>query len=294
MTTKEIQAALVNQGYRIDVDGIAGEQTRNALRQFQTKQFVTGEPDKRTTDMLALLAKQKPAENLPITKIAKQIPLQPNEYIQERTAKGAITLHLTAGSNSPHFTRDTWELDNLMNAQSVATHFVVAGKFTFPQNPAFNTESGEIYQTFPLDFWAYHVNWNPTANKNNIGIEICNAGMLVKRGDKYFAPALGREIPAEEVEEINFRGFQYWHRITDAQIEGLKTLLTSLLATYPEIKEAVQAQNFDARWSDYNDRIAQGGQKGIFTHTNFIMEQARLRFDMPPYPRLLAMLNSLK
>jgi N-acetyl-anhydromuramyl-L-alanine amidase AmpD len=291
MTTLEVQKSLIAQGYKIQADGIMGPETETALRHFQTRQFVTGEADKRTVEMLAYLAKQKPAEVPALAKIAKQIPLQPNEYIQERTPKGAITLHLTAGSNSPHFTRDTWELDAMNGQTAVATHFIIAGKFD-----AFGSksESGEIYQTFPIENWAYHVNWNPASNKNNVGIEICNAGMLVKRDKKYFAPALGREIPAEEVEEINFRGYQFWHRITDAQIEGLKTLLTALLAQYPEIKEAIQTQNFDASWSDYNDRVAQGGQKGIFTHTNFIPESARLRFDMPPFPRLLAMLNSLK
>lgn len=294
MTTLEVQKALVAQGYNIKADGIVGPQTQNALRQFQTRAFVTGEADKRTIDTLIALSKLKPAGNVAIAQIAKQIPLQPNEYIQERTPKGAITLHLTAGSNSPHFTRDTWELDAMNGQGAVATHFIIAGDFIFPQNQAFNAKSGEIYQTFPLENWAYHVDWNPTANKNNIGIEICNAGMLVKRGDKFIAPALACEIPAQEVEEINFRGYQYWHRVTDAQIAGLKTLLASLLSTYPEIKEAIQTQNFDARWADYSDKIAQGGQKGIFTHTNFIHESQRLRFDMPPFPRLMAMLNSLK
>lgn len=289
-----LQSYLRKVGYHIAADGVMGPETKAAIRAFQTKYFATGEPDKATIELLTKIATAEPVPIPSIEQLAKPIFLPTSEFIVEKTPKNCITLHLTAGSPSPHFTQNTWASDTLKWQCSVGTQFIIAGDFHFPQNEAFNAKSGEIYQAIPLEYWAYHVNWNKAANASNIGIEICNRGPLINTPQGFLVPNTSLIIAPEEVEEIDFRGFKYWHRITDAQIEGLRTLILALMEQYPEIKRAVKAQTFDARWADYNPTIAAGGQKGIFTHTNFIPQEQNLRFDMPPFPRLLEMLKSLQ
>ena len=91
MNTREIQQALVNLGQPIIVDGIIGPQTRNAIRNLQTKYFVTGEADKRTIDLLKSLQKTPPPTPKRLQEIVKNTPLNKGQYIEQNTPKGAIT-----------------------------------------------------------------------------------------------------------------------------------------------------------------------------------------------------------
>jgi hypothetical protein len=56
MAIKTLQDALSKQGFTVKVDGRLGDETRAAIRQFQSQHHlpVTGEPDKATLDKLGL------------------------------------------------------------------------------------------------------------------------------------------------------------------------------------------------------------------------------------------------
>jgi peptidoglycan hydrolase-like protein with peptidoglycan-binding domain len=59
-TIKSLQEALNKLGIQIKADGVLGNETRAALRRYQTEHHlpVTGEPDKATLDKLGVAAAQ--------------------------------------------------------------------------------------------------------------------------------------------------------------------------------------------------------------------------------------------
>lgn len=69
------------------------------------------------------------------------------------------------------------------------------------------SKDGEIVQAAPLSHWGSHAGssaWpglGEGVSQKLIGLEICNAGRLEKRGDKYFS-WFNQEIPADEVRVI--------------------------------------------------------------------------------------------
>jgi hypothetical protein len=62
-TVKALQEALNKQGIAVKTDGLLNEETRTAIRKYQTQHHlpVTGEPDKATLDKLGVAARQSAA-----------------------------------------------------------------------------------------------------------------------------------------------------------------------------------------------------------------------------------------
>lgn len=62
-TIKALQEALNKQGIAVKADGILNDETRSAIRKYQTQHHlpVTGEPDKATLDKLGVAARQSGA-----------------------------------------------------------------------------------------------------------------------------------------------------------------------------------------------------------------------------------------
>lgn len=63
-TISALQEALNKQGIVVRVDGVLGDATRTAIRQFQSQHHlpVTGEPDRPTLDKLGVAASQSSAQ----------------------------------------------------------------------------------------------------------------------------------------------------------------------------------------------------------------------------------------
>lgn len=98
---------------------------------------------------------------------------------------------------------------------------------------------GTVTQLVPFNIQAWHAGASQFGertgyNQYSIGIELDNAGLLEKRGEKYYA-WFGREYPAEEVMPAVHRNqsqLAYWHTYTDRQIEVCETLCRSLIQAY--------------------------------------------------------------
>ena len=60
VTVKALQQALKSQGITVETDGVLGDGTREAIRQYQSQHHlpVTGEPDKATLDKLGVATPQ--------------------------------------------------------------------------------------------------------------------------------------------------------------------------------------------------------------------------------------------
>jgi N-acetyl-anhydromuramyl-L-alanine amidase AmpD len=213
---------------------------------------------------------------LDISKI-KQVRLADNQYFKEESPKTQIYLHHTAGNGNAEGVSRYWN----GNETRIATAFIIG-------------ENGLIVQCFSSKHWAWHLGIDNqdfavngakyvNLNKCSVGIEVCNWGYLKKKGDKYYNYAGGVVAPSNVTElEKPFKGFKYYYKYSDAQIESLRQLVEYLCDTYDIPK-------------DYNDSIwnidkdAFKNVKGIYTHNSVRKDKS----DMYPCPRVIQMLKSL-
>ncbi len=182
--------------------------------------------------------------------------LPADQYYAARFKKDLIVLHFTAGRSAKSAV-DTWK----SNAEHVATAYVV-------------DMDGTVYETFPPEFWAYHlgIKGGTAQERRSIGIEIVNVGplqrssvrpnvltwwprdwneryCLVEEGDKYV--------------EKTYRGKQFFARFADAQIDATGRLLHDLCERFSiprRLPGTDRRLEKDASFSTYT---------GIATHANF-------------------------
>lgn len=224
--------------------------------------------------------------SLDVTKI-KQVPLKETQYFKEEIKKTQIVLHHTAGNSSGVGTIKMWDTDD---RGRIATCVTISGK-----GASKDTYDGEICQAFSSKYWAYHLgikgdvfraNGLPvkSLDKTSIGIEICSWGPLEKKGDKFYN-YVDREVPADQVTELEtpYKGYKYYHRYTDAQIESTKNLLLYWRDTYG----INLTYNETDMWSV--SKRALSGDNGVYTHNSYRKDKT----DIHPCPRMIAMLKSL-
>lgn len=223
---------------------------------------------------------------LDLSKI-KQIPLDSDEYIREKTTKTQIVLHHTAGNSSGVNTINAWNNDK---RGRIATCVCISGK-----GQSSNTYDGEIVQAFSSRYWAYHLGLKSdvfrsfglpykSIDKISIGVEICNWGSLEKRGDKFYN-YVNREVPADQVCELDepFKGRKYFHAYTDAQIESVRQLLVYWNKVYNIPLNYVEENMWDL------SKDALSGAPGVYTHNSFRKDKN----DISPQPKMIEMLKSL-
>lgn len=163
----------------------------------------------------------------------KSVPLNLGEYGTEKIKKDTIYLHHTAGSHRPDWTVAGWNSDRTKSGGKlrVATSYVVGGISTTDGNTEWD---GVIVRCFPDDMWAHHLGLeaanNEALNKKSIGIEVCNYGPLKLSNDGKYYNYVNRPVPASQVIELSkpFKGYKYYHKYTDKQLESLRMLLIDL------------------------------------------------------------------
>lgn len=213
----------------------------------------------------------------------KQIDFPSSQYVQEEHPKKQIYLHHTAGNANGEQVFKAWE----SNSERVATCVTISGKGN-------HCIDGQIIQGFSSKHWAFHLGLSESTfhkfnvpykslDKISIGIEVCNWGQLTLKKGKYYN-YVNREIPASEVCKLDvpFKGFQYYHNYTDAQIASVKELLLLWKDKY----------NIPLT---YNNDIwnitprALRGDAGVFTHNSVRTDKV----DVYPHPKLIEMLKTL-
>jgi N-acetyl-anhydromuramyl-L-alanine amidase AmpD len=208
----------------------------------------------------------------------KSVAFNKAQYFQEEHPKKQIYLHHTAGNSNAEQVFKGWEADKTQ----VATFVAIGG-------------NGQIVQGFSSKHWAYHLGLKQevfTANKVpyqsidkiSIGIEVCNWGYLTEKGGKYYN-YVNREIPLSEVTILDkpYKGYKYWHKYSDAQIESLRKLLLYLGETY-KIDLTYNEDIWDVT------KRALSGSNGVFTHNSVRKDKS----DLYPCPRVIEMLKGLK
>jgi N-acetyl-anhydromuramyl-L-alanine amidase AmpD len=211
----------------------------------------------------------------------KQVQFGAAHYVNEDTSKKQIYLHHTAGNDNAEGVFSGWE----QTSARIATCVVI------------NSE-GVIVQGFPSNKWAYHLGLDTKVfnshglryenlDKLSIGIELCNWGYVTKVGegkDAKFLNYVNREVPTDQVIKLDkpYKGYEYWHSYTDAQIEAVKELLILWNQKY----------NIPL---DYNEDIwavtprALAANPGVYTHNSVRKDKT----DVYPHPKLIEMMKSL-
>ena len=215
--------------------------------------------------------------------------LQNGSYYKEEALKNQIYLHHTVSNGNPLSAINWWR----QSPVRVATAIVVAGR---PHNSRSKYADGEIYQCFWSKHWAHHLGLkrnhllpnspsNTYLNKHSLGIEIANWGWLTLENDGRFM-ALGGKVPVPENEVVEYsglyKGHQYYHKYTDAQLESVRKLLLYFSDLF-DIPKRYQEGMFDIL------PAALRGEKGIFTHTSVRPDKS----DCHPQTELIEMLQSL-
>lgn len=224
--------------------------------------------------------------SLDVSKI-KQVPMKESQFIKEVTEKKQIVLHHTAGNSSGVGTIKMWDADD---RGRIATCVTISGK-----GQSKDTYDGEICQAFSSKYWGYHLGLKPDVfrakgvpykalDKHAIGIEICSWGPLDKVNGKFYN-YVDREVPTDQVTELDtpYKGYKFYHRYTDAQIESVKNLLMYWRDTYG-IDLTYREEDM---WTVSTRALK--GEGGVYTHNSYRKDKS----DIHPCPRMIAMLKSL-
>lgn len=290
----DLQQLLLGHGYSVSVDGLLGPNTDAAIKEFQksTPTLISDGWVGQNT-WKALQNQEIVNYDAPLNLKTTDYFLENDEYFRDIVPKDTIYLHHTAGGGNAYFVTQSWENDKRRNGESlqVATSFIIARK-SRSRNPKFNCEEGEIFRAFPEKYWAHHLGLrhenNTELNSKSIGIEICSYGGLELNSKGYYTTIYGNVIPEEEVYDhgTKWRGFRYWHKYSDEQIESTRKLLLAL-------KEKFNLEfqySFSKKWFEFNPKGPFNGKPGIWSHSSVRKD----KFDCFPQPELLAMLNELK
>ncbi len=216
-----------------------------------------------------------------------QYSLKPFQFIEEADKKTQIFLHHTAGNSNPFRVVDGWN----SNTERIATPYVIGGK----PIAGSNYHDGDIIQCFDETKYAFHLGLQTetyanagipykSLDKISIGIEMCNFGWLTKMPDSSFETYVHSKIDPSEVTELAmpYRGFKFWHKYTDAQIQSLRALILYLCETY-NISKIYQKDIWDVC------PRALRGENGIYTHNSVRKDKT----DIYPDPRIIDMLKAL-
>jgi peptidoglycan hydrolase-like protein with peptidoglycan-binding domain len=226
--------------------------------------------------------------------------LTDEEYIKKQSPKDTIWLHHTAGGSRPDWTIGGWEkdyikdkdgnpiLDSKGNLQPlrVATHFVIGRSSSSSDEKVWD---GKIVKAFDDRYWAYHLGISKNSeilNSRSISIELCNYGPLTISKDGRFLNYVNREVAEKDVVKLSkpFRGYTYWEKYTDKQLDSLSKLITYLQNRWNiEIERGI----YNEDWFNYDDKWFIPG--GLRSHT----QVRRDKFDLFPQKELIQMLNSL-
>jgi len=191
-------------------------------------------------------------------------PLQANQYYPTKVVKKRIILHHTAGG-SAQSSVDWWNT----NPDHVATAFII-------------DRDGHVYQNFDPQYWSYALGLTGGTNieKSSIQIELASWGPVQwKEGDNEFTAIASPKttIPFNNVVACPFRGYKFYERYTDEQVESCVGLIAMLVHDFKiELQE-----HLEGFWNLAPKPLSVGN--GLYAHTTFRKDKA----DIYPQPSLI-------
>jgi hypothetical protein len=231
------------------------------------------------------------------TDLSEEYKMEINEYFiknteysnEKKLPKEYIFLHHTAGWNDPYAVADNWERDKL---GKIATHFIIGG---INIKTGDSKHNGVVVQCIPDNAWAYHLgSVNAYMHQHSIGIEICNFGALTKKSGKYYTYT-NQVVDEKYVVDLgdDFRGYRYWHRYTDKQVESTRLLINYIADKFNinidlGLKAKLQSGD-DFNAFEYDKKAVEGRIKGILSHTSVRTD----KLDVSPQAHLVEMIKNL-
>lgn len=289
------------------VDGVFGPNTKKAVLEFQHKSLLDadGIVGPKTWNAISAMPdfKEEYLDTSQSYSLFDQYNLDDDEYLIGQEKPEYIFYHHTAGWEDPYKTIRNWNNDK---RGRIATEFVIGGQSIFNNN---NTHDGKIVRCMEDSGWAYHLGrvGSSHMHKNSVGIEVCNFGQLTQGGyknrdgiwvdknpDKFYT-YVGYEVHPDQICDLGFkwRGYQYWHTYSDAQIDALYNLTQYLRDRYDINLEnglkSMMAVKGDVEAFSYYESANKGYIKGVLSHSNVRSDKT----DMYPHPKLIQMIKSL-
>ena len=302
----------LQQALEIKVDGDFGPKTKAAVVSLQRDNSLVpdGIVGPITWDCLGVSPEEFYADTDIMTSASWIVPymLPEGQYVDKLTSKKYIFIHHTAGRSNPYTCIDHWARDQ---RGRIGTHFVIGGIDSRLDAKSVSKESaphdGLILQAIPENNYGFHLG----ATKSNymhvhsLSIEICSAGYLKKKGDKFYT-WYNEEVHPSQVAELDqeFRGYKYYQKYTDKQLKALKALLiliadkhnidlqTGLIKT---LKPTFGIANDSERTKrqhkafEYSEAACQGKITGLLSHTNVRKDKS----DVFPQVELIQLLRSM-
>ena len=273
----------------LTADGIFGSQTEKAVKKWQWENGLTddGIVGPETAKHMGLSSTDL-SEKFYTTSNGLQVEqyyLPKGEYVDEITKKEYVFLHHTAGWHKPKNVVDSWGRDS---RGKVATEFVLGGPSIKGNDDSYD---GELIQCFPEGFYGWHLGKNGShyMHKHSIGIEVCNFGWI-KDGKTY----AGTKADESQIVKLAkpFRGYEFWHKYSDKQIETIKLWLLWIaerdsIDIRKGLIEEIKKKGADG--FEFNEDAFYGRVKGMWTHTNTRKDKV----DMFPQQELIDMLLSI-
>ena len=283
---------LLQKALKVKVDGTFGPGTELAVKNFQgshglaidglvgptTQKLIFGDELEQHLDSEITLS---PFETYYLDR---------DEYHPGPNKPEYLFLHHTAGGENPLAVVDQWNDDT---RGKIATEFLIGG-------PSINGKStkydGVIVKCMPDGGFAAHLgdNGSQSMHNNSVGIEVCNFGPLTKVGNVY-KTYVGTIVHPDQVCDLGFkfRGAQYYHKYSEAQIEALRELILFIKERNGiNIKKGLiewLTTKTPAEAFEFSQDAWAGKVKGMLTHTNTRKDKT----DMSPQPELIKMLKSL-
>lgn len=311
--SKGNNVVLLQEFLNIGVDGIFGRVTETAVKSWQSDNRLIADgivgPLTWSAMKIDELATTDIYETNYVTDNGVEIEeyfLPKSEYITGPTNKEYLFLHHTAGWHNPYNVVDSWGRDR---RGRVATEFVLGGQSIKGTD---SDHDGKLLQCIPEGGYGWHLGRNGSRymHTHSVGIEVNNFGYLTKGGYKkktssgkriwvdklpnaYYTYA-GTEAHESQIVELSepFRGYKYWHRYSDEQIETLRKFILYIAdRDNIDIRQGLvrEVKKNGAKGFEFNKDAYYGKIKGMWTHTNTRKD----KFDMFPQPELLNMLTEL-
>jgi len=230
-------------------------------------------------------------ENLKPLELSKIViyPFPETKYFKEEFPKTQVVLHHTVSGPNVDGDVDTW----VKGKYNVGTAIIIA-------------RDGTPYQIFSSKYWAYHLGaGDHNQDRRSIGIEIDNWGWLTlgngslktfRHKNRIFPWRFKTTSPNKyytyygnvvnvpiQYYPNGFRGYQYYEKYTNAQIQTVGELLLLW-----KMKYSIPLKYNDTMW-DISQK-AMDGTPGIWTHDSFRKDKT----DCHPQPELIDMLKIIQ
>jgi hypothetical protein len=265
-------------------DGLFGIMTHRVIQIFQANHNLTidGIVGPQTLGILGLL--DSDCDN--IESHIEEYSLQ--KYFKTENKKKWIFLHHTAGWENPYNVVDYWN----NNISNIGTEYVIGGLNIQKGDTGFD---GKILKCLPDNGYLWHLGiGNRKMHRDSIGIELCSFGQLEYRDPDYITWTK-RKVDPSQILILNnkFRGFNFFHKYSDTQIEATKNLLIHLANKHnidikrglPELIHKKGAQALD----EVSIKMCEN-TPGVWSHTNVVTKG---KWDIQPQPEMLDMLTEL-